>query len=180
MRGGRKIIDETGNRYGRLTVLHRDGTKSNSAAWLCSCICGSKVTISGWKLRYGKSKSCGCASILPLGVAAFHTLIRNTKRAAKERGYSWGLTKEEVRRITSGNCYYCDSLPKYKASRLTSNCRGEYLYNGIDRVDNTKGYILTNVVSCCYVCNIAKHTMSKSDFLCWVSRVYKNRVENGI
>ena len=36
--------------------------------------------------------------------------------------------------------------------------------NGVDRVDNTKGYSVDNSVPCCKFCNTAKHTMSEGDF----------------
>lgn len=36
--------------------------------------------------------------------------------------------------------------------------------NGIDRVDNDKGYVPGNVSPCCWVCNIAKGTMSLDEW----------------
>ena len=56
-----------------------------------------------------------------------------------------------------------------KESRRRGN--GDYTYNGIDRVDNTRGYTLDNVVPCCFKCNRAKDTMTKEEFLEWVGRV---------
>jgi hypothetical protein len=47
---------------------------------------------------------------------------------------------------------------------------GEYLYNGLDRVDNTKGYIISNIVSCCGQCNRAKGILSQEEFLQWLKR----------
>lgn len=52
--------DETGNTYGRLTVLSRNGSVSKKAAWLCRCLCGETVTVTGDSLRQGNQKSCGC------------------------------------------------------------------------------------------------------------------------
>ena len=45
--------------------------------------------------------------------------------------------------------------------------------NGIDRVDSSKGYTLENSVPCCKYCNIAKHTMTSTEFYAWVRRVYE-------
>lgn len=53
--------DETGKRYGRLTVVgkhHQDARKE--WYWLCECDCGNKAIVSGNKLRTGNTKSCGC------------------------------------------------------------------------------------------------------------------------
>lgn len=53
--------DETGNRYGRLTVIKYDHTdKRHGAYWLCSCDCGCTTVVKGNRLRNGKTKSCGC------------------------------------------------------------------------------------------------------------------------
>lgn len=55
------MIDETGNRYGRLTVLARsDKTDGTHVFWLCKCDCGNLCETSGSRLRDGKTLSCGC------------------------------------------------------------------------------------------------------------------------
>ena len=58
--------DETGNVYGRLTVVERIKMpyrpKRSRAVFLCRCSCGNFVSISGWLLRKGTFKECGvCA-----------------------------------------------------------------------------------------------------------------------
>lgn len=56
-----KAIDLTGHRYGRWTVLYRNGTdKHNYAVWRCRCDCGQEKDVSSAMLRQGKSQSCGC------------------------------------------------------------------------------------------------------------------------
>lgn len=40
-----------------------------------------------------------------------------------------------------------------------------YWYNGVDRVDNTKGYTLENCVTCCAEANYAKRALSYADFI---------------
>lgn len=53
--------DETGNKYGLLTVLHKDESKiSNYAHWVCRCDCGNITSVAGSNLRAGTTKSCGC------------------------------------------------------------------------------------------------------------------------
>lgn len=58
------IIDMTGNKYGRLTVLEYAGKKQSGkqyrTTWLCECECGNKKIIAGAELRRGKTISCGC------------------------------------------------------------------------------------------------------------------------
>ena len=55
-----KFIDLTGQRFGRLTVLQRNGVKDGHAAWKCNCDCGNQTTVNGRHLRSGKIRSCGC------------------------------------------------------------------------------------------------------------------------
>ena len=57
---GRKLINEVGNKYGRLTVISRAENKYNKPAWLCACDCGKETVVGGCSLRNGGSKSCGC------------------------------------------------------------------------------------------------------------------------
>ena len=57
---GKSTINETGNKYGRLTVLKRDGNINTHAAWLCECDCGNLCRVDGTHLRSGMAKSCGC------------------------------------------------------------------------------------------------------------------------
>lgn len=56
-----KAIDLTGLKFGRLTVLRRDGLAVNgNALWFCQCECGNVCTINSYNLRRGVTKSCGC------------------------------------------------------------------------------------------------------------------------
>lgn len=57
---GGAIIDLTGQTYGRLTVIRRDGSKYGRPAWLCRCTCGSHKIIAAKNLRNGNTTSCGC------------------------------------------------------------------------------------------------------------------------
>lgn len=53
--------DMTGQRFGRWTVVERDGSTSlGYAKWKCRCDCGGEKTVHGRYLRNGMSTSCGC------------------------------------------------------------------------------------------------------------------------
>lgn len=55
------IKDLTGQKFGRLTVINQDiRVKGHEAYWNCICDCGNKVIVSGYQLRTGRTKSCGC------------------------------------------------------------------------------------------------------------------------
>lgn len=56
-----KLVDLTGQRFGRLVVLERAGSDNNkNAMWLCQCDCGNTTITSGKRLRHGETQSCGC------------------------------------------------------------------------------------------------------------------------
>lgn len=63
---GRKKLDLTGQRFGRLTVLREEPQrdKYGRVMWICRCDCGNIVSVAGTDLRRGSTKSCGC---LPKG-----------------------------------------------------------------------------------------------------------------
>ena len=179
-----KFIDETGNCYGRLTVLSRaENDRYNNARWLCRCECGNEVVTSGVSLRSGRTKSCGCLrqggnNELPEGEAAFNALVGSMKRSAKKRGHRWDLTREQIRYLTKQPCHYCGAKPtQCFASRYKTT--GDYIYNGLDRVDNKRGYTIDNVVPCCEQCNRAKSAMTVEEFRVWVFKLYKHFTGGG-
>lgn len=55
-----RLIDLSGEKYGRLTVICRAENKNGRTRWLCECDCGSLVEVSGNDMRMGKVQSCGC------------------------------------------------------------------------------------------------------------------------
>ena len=63
--------------------------------------------------------------------------------SAFKRGYSMDLQFDDFKEMVQKPCYYCNT---YKSDEL----------NGIDRIDNTKGYTNDNTVPCCGICNRIK------------------------
>ena len=60
-----RLVDLTGQTFGKLTVLDRaDDYVSPSgrkfAQWQCKCECGKEIIVIGLNLKNGKTKSCGC------------------------------------------------------------------------------------------------------------------------
>mgnify|MGYP001611047245 CR=1 FL=1 len=179
--GSAKFVNEVpGTRYGRLTIIRRGANKGTNATWLCRCDCGNEVVVRGQSLRDGNTTSCGCyrkdvatASVsLPYGVSGKNRAISVMKANARRRSLEWMLTEEEVVSYMQQNCHYCDIPPLH----VSKGRNGSYAYNGLDRVDNNRGYVADNVVPCCIICNNAKRTLSLSEFLDWIRRVYTHKV----
>lgn len=87
-----QAVDLIGQRFTRLVVLARDTLRSSEtrAYWLCKCDCGNVGSYSGWALRSGTTKSCGCygREILPSATTKHHgkgTRLYNIWKNMKQR-----------------------------------------------------------------------------------------------
>ncbi len=165
-----RLPDFTGQRYEKLTVLGlaEGRTRQGWRLWRCRCDCGRESVISA--NNWGKTKGCGCCKPpgsrghgLPPGEGARRQVLRSYKLGAKRRGRNWGLTDDEFTKLISADCSYCGSVP--------GNVLRDFVYNGIDRIDNAVGYILDNVITCCGYCNRAKGVRSYQEFADWIARL---------
>lgn len=68
-----------------------------------------------------------------------------TKIQAKVRKKEWNLTEEEYTAAISKPGFYCGGPLPIGSS-------------GIDRLDNSRGYVSGNIVPCCYTCNNMKNS----------------------
>lgn len=172
------FIDLAGQSFGKLVVIERAENKGKTVRWLCKCDCGNETIVARGSLRGGDTKSCGCLRHegLPEGEASFNKLYGSYKRKAEDRGYDFKIDKKLFSKLTKENCFYCNTKP---ATILKNkHNKGNYIYNGIDRVDNKIGYEIGNIVTCCETCNRAKLVMSKQEFLSWVEKVYNHSIKN--
>jgi hypothetical protein len=175
----RQVIDLTGKRFEKLLVIEQaEGPreiKNHSRYWLCKCDCGGIIITNGASLRNGSTKSCGClvkeVITKSYSESSFNTLYNRYKNAAKQRSISFELSKDEFSKITSQNCHYCGIKPM-QITVLSSPHNGDYFHNGIDRLDNNKGYTIENSVPCCKNCNYGKGRLTKDEFLSWIEKVY--------
>jgi len=177
--------DLVGQKFGKLTVLKFSHKIKKAIFWECQCDCGGIKTVRGSSLKIkgrGRgTKSCGCLHMentnrKPSGVAAFNTLFCQYKHNAKKRKYLFTISKLNFRTLTQQKCHYCGTPPENKMkSGSNRNFNGTYKYNGIDRIDNNKGYVTGNVVSCCAKCNRMKMAHSQKEFLAHVERIHKHQ-----
>lgn len=73
------------------------------------------------------------------------------KRDAARKKRLFELTLDEFRSIISKPCAYCGKIEELE-------------YNGVDRIDNSKGYIIDNCAAACKMCNLMKSDHAASDF----------------
>jgi hypothetical protein len=81
------IVDLSGERYGRLTVLGQAGRGRQGARWRCRCDCGHEVVVRSKDIRLGSTTSCGCQqratgkvfrALTPGDRFGFLTVLRDT------------------------------------------------------------------------------------------------------
>src|SRR5438105_11437922 len=57
----RQVIELSGKKFGRLLVVDRAAnSRRGQARWRCFCDCQAESVVSGYDLRSGNTKSCGC------------------------------------------------------------------------------------------------------------------------
>lgn len=144
-----KLVDLTGQRFGRLLVLHRVDNKvfqsgQTKPQYLCKCDCGNETVVQAPLLRSGHTSSCGCYA----------------RECARQQFTTHGLSATRLSRIWRGMKHRCynpkSKVYKHYGGRGITIC-DEWLNdfqkfaewavaNGyadnltIDRIDNEKGY----------------------------------------
>ena len=141
---------------------------------------GNPCTHGHGGLRYKKNRTCvECSRLLgqnwrdnnrTKSRACDYKAARKTSRHyhhllwnAQKRSIDVQITQEEFMQIVASPCFYCGGALPDAGS-------------GIDRIDNTLGYIPGNCRPCCTACNLAKREMSEEEFRAWVERVYNHYV----
>jgi len=81
-------------------------------------------------------------------------------KSAQKRGIDFTLPKTIFNELIVQACFYC-------------TYRKEDEVNGIDRIDNNRGYAEGNVVTCCQFCNLAKGTQHPQEFIDKMKAIYK-------
>jgi len=93
-------------------------------------------------------------------------LWRCVQKNAYSRGLLFTLSELDFESLIIKPCYYCGFQ---SLSRL----------NGIDRIDNNKGYVFQNCISCCKMCNVIKNMQHPNEFLDKVDAIctyYNNKI----
>lgn len=137
---------------------------------LCDC---SNALISSWLKKYDIPVRTPTEwRRFPPGIAEFNEVYNHYKQRAKRKNINFKLNKEEFKKLTQGNCNYCGIVPKQIISPKRKGWE-PYVYNGIDRIDSNKGYVLENCITCCGQCNRAKNTYTVKEFKIWLKRTYE-------
>lgn len=111
--------------------------------------------------------------------------IATAKSLYNKRYNDGNLTFENFLILTKQNCYYCGTPPNNKlksdsknnSQYYKDNC--EFIYNGLDRINNDLPHDQENVVPCCANCNIAKSNHSYEEFMNWIAKIKLEFLDTG-
>jgi hypothetical protein len=97
---GRKMLDRTGRRYGKLTVVGFAGYNKGVVVWKCLCDCGNTTIVRGISLGL-HTNSCGC----------------ERKMLSKLEHTTHGMSKTRIYNIWHGMMQRCytPSVQSYKS-----------------------------------------------------------------
>lgn len=147
-----------GQRFGSLIVIAVvPGTRAQPRRIKCLCDCGSEYLAIPHRLNCGGTVRC--FQCLPKrrtkDQIAFRRRFNNYQHSSIRKNLSFNFTQDQFRYFYDAACSYCGIVPA----------------QGIDRRDNSLGYVQGNCVPSCAQCNYAKRNMSETAFIGWISRL---------
>ena len=80
---------ESGEKYGRLTIISEANKWKGRRMFLCKCDCGNEVVVGLGNLRNGHTQSCGC--------------LQSERAVSSNRKYNTYETKDEVTKVFDEN-----------------------------------------------------------------------------
>jgi hypothetical protein len=167
-----KLIDITGQQFGRLTVLglshrYRRSPRISIVHWKCRCTCGNEMTATSSDLGSGNTQSCGCF---------MRDRVRETSTTHGHTSGGWTATF----RAWSGmktRCYNPNTKSfKHYGGRGITVCKRWYdsfenfladmgekpVSMSLDRIDNERGYAPDN----CRWATASEQNKNRRSFKC--------------
>jgi len=175
---GKSIDILVGGVFGNWTVTGvLSHLRYKERSFTCVCKCGVEGIVKGSSLRSGRSRGCSSCGQLRSsikkrkqpGQSGFNRLLYTYKNGAKKRNLEFLLNVSSFTKLVQSDCHYCGVSPNQIVFR--DDAHSKFIYNGIDRVDNSIGYTPENCITCCIMCNRAKHAHSNEEFFAWLKRI---------
>ncbi len=101
----------------------------------------------------GRARCSLCTKRVALYANKPQIKLKKLKFGAHTRSYDVLIDDDELLDLFAKDCFYC------------GHHSHEGYTNGIDRVDNAKGYVPGNCVACCGTCNKAKYALDGRTFI---------------
>lgn len=171
-----------GTVFSRLTVLEETAPKlteggGSRKCYKVRCECGKTFITIGTSLKHKRVTECSSC--------AYQKRPQSTKRLTQEErmftktivdrckahNIPYSITAADYITVAKKACHYCGAPPIIKGAHMTRHAEIPIPVNGIDRVDNTLGYTIENIVPCCSICNSMKSTLSSEHFLTHIKQI---------
>lgn len=165
--------------------------------YMFKCSCGKNFMTYRRSVELKKCKSCGCLRNKFISEAnkardyaprnrgtdieiSINYVFFMSRNASKIKNRIFELTKEDVGSLIFKDCYYCGQSPNRRPKRV-KDCKSLVIaINGIDRFDNSLGYVVGNCVPCCSDCNYLKSSRNGLDFINSINKIFKNLTSTGV
>lgn len=120
-----KLIDLTGQRFGRWTVLQKAESRNKHVYWLCKCDCGTIKEVKGASLREGKSQSCGCLHKQLSKKICSQVGKKNIRNLIGQQFGEWTVLKDSGKRRSNGGIIWtcqcsCGTIKDVRGHSLIS------------------------------------------------------------
>lgn len=163
-------------KFDKLRALEKVGSTGNGSIWNCLCDCGKEIKVARCNLISKGVKSCGCiqkgTKSKPNNEHCKNSILNSFKQRSKKKKIEFSIESDKFFDLISKECYYCG----LEYSNHIKKKYGEIKYNGLDRIDNTKGYEINNVRTCCSTCNVMKLTLTENEFYNHIKQIYNFRI----
>ena len=163
--------------------------KRKKPCYFVKCDCGSPIKSILKSTLLDKRhpvSSCGCLVKEKAGFVSNREItlkkllyIKTKDRHVKILGFdeSSFISFEKYTTKLDEPCYYCGAIK----DSFVKDRRSDFIlkYNGLDRLDSSKGYTDENTVAACKWCNIAKNKMSIDEFTNFIICLHNYRKGGG-
>lgn len=144
---GRKRIDLTGKRFGKLMVISFNSMRGTRSYWNCVCDCGNENIVSSDHLKNGDIVSCGCVKRSTLPPSNKKHGMSNTRLYTiwKLMKYRCSNPSRREYRIYGGRgIKVCDEWNEFDSFMRWAVNNGYSEELTLDRIDNDGNYTPSN------------------------------------
>jgi hypothetical protein len=141
------IKDLKGQQFSRLFVTSFAEFRKGHARWKCQCSCGQEVTVFGFCLTSGKTKSCGCLNRETAAIQGKLKLTTHGQKGTRLYRIWRGLKTRCLNPNTKDWSRYggrgitcCEAWLTFEPFKEWAEGAGYMSNLSIDRIDNNLGY----------------------------------------
>lgn len=186
--------DYKDQKHNRLTFIKPvDQYQHAKRLWEVQCDCGVIKILPPADVVRGAVKSCGCLNSETRKALGKKNRKHDPKISSAKN--VWHKTYHDCDfdlflKLSQMPCYYCGRLPdksfnvgnqrkklKLSVSELQLK-EGNFVYNGLDRIDSSLGHVPDNVVPCCAFCNYMKLDYTQQEFIDQIDKIYTHLHSN--